>query len=71
MRRILAGGLLILLGAQEQMVAPKVEHNKREERHVYDDVTRSCPAGYEGHGRSIICVGITRATRAPEGVKRT
>jgi len=49
MRKLIAGSLLLLFGAQEQMVAPKVEHKKRTETQVYDEVTRSCPAGYEGH----------------------
>jgi len=49
MRSLIAGSLLFLFGAQQQMVAPKVEHKKRTETQVYDDVTRSCPVGYEGH----------------------
>lgn len=49
MRGLIVGSLLLLFGAQQQMVAPKVEHKKRTETQVYDDVTRSCPDGYEGH----------------------
>ena|SRR6266550_9354357 len=49
-RRLFIGGSLwFLFYAQQQMVAPKVEHKKRTETQVYDEVTRSCPAGYEGH----------------------
>ncbi len=39
----------LMLFPQEPMVAPKVEHHERKETQTYDDVTRSCPAGYEGH----------------------
>ena len=49
MRALIAGTLLLLFGAQQQMVAPKVEHKKRTETQTYDEVIRSCPAGYEGH----------------------
>jgi hypothetical protein len=48
-RALIAGCLILLFGVQQQMVAPKVEHKKRTETQVYDEVTRSCPAGYEGH----------------------
>lgn len=46
---ILAITLLAAGFYQEQMVAPKVEHKQREETYKYDDVTRTCPDGYEGH----------------------
>lgn len=49
MRILITGTMLLLFGWQEQMVAPKVEHKKRTETQTYDDVTRSCPVGYEGH----------------------
>jgi hypothetical protein len=49
MRALIIGTLLLLFGVQEQMVAPKVERKKRTETQVYEEVTRSCPAGYEGH----------------------
>jgi hypothetical protein len=32
-----------------QMVAPKVEKTPHTETQTYITVTRSCPAGYEGH----------------------
>jgi len=31
------------------MVAPKVEHKQRQQVETYDEVTRTCPEGYEGH----------------------
>jgi hypothetical protein len=49
MRVLILSGALLFFGAQERMVAPKVEHKKRTETQTHDDVTRSCPAGYEGH----------------------
>jgi hypothetical protein len=49
MRTLIGSVLLLMLFAQEQMVAPKVEHKKHEETTTYDEVIRSCPAGYEGH----------------------
>ena len=49
MRVLLAGSLLLFFGWQQQMTVPKVEHTKRVETQTYDDVKRSCPAGYEGH----------------------
>jgi len=49
MRKLAGIVLLLFFGSQEQIVAPKVEHKKRTETQEYDDVTRSCPAGYEGH----------------------
>ena len=51
MRAIIA--LVALLSfsipVQDPMVVPKVEHKKRTETQTYDDITRSCPEGYEGH----------------------
>jgi hypothetical protein len=49
MRVLLAGGALFVFAAQQQMVAPKIEHKKRTEMQTYDEVTRSCPQGYEAH----------------------
>src|SRR6266550_1431749 len=49
-RRLFIGGSLwFMFHAQQQMVAPKVERKTRTETQVYEQVTRSCPAGYEGH----------------------
>lgn len=41
--------LLLLALPQSEMVAPTVEHHKETQTTVNDYVTRSCPAGYEGH----------------------
>jgi hypothetical protein len=49
MRALITGAVLLLLGTQQQMVAPKVEHKKHEQTTTYDEVIRSCPDGYEGH----------------------
>lgn len=49
MRVFIVGTLLVLFGIQEQLVAPRVEHKKHAETFTYDEVTRSCPVGYEGH----------------------
>jgi len=49
MRKLMICTLFWLFAPQSQMVAPKVEHKKRTETQVYDEVTRSCPDGYEGH----------------------
>ena len=49
MRKLMICTLFWLFAPQSQMVAPKVEHKKRTETQVYDEVTRSCLDGYEGH----------------------
>jgi hypothetical protein len=49
MRPFIAALFLVFFGAEQQMVAPKVEHKKHETTQTYDEVIRSCPAGYEGH----------------------
>lgn len=37
------------LNGTDQMVPPKIEHHTYETTQKHDTVTRSCPAGYEGH----------------------
>jgi len=49
MRKLMICTLFWLFASQSQMVAQKVEHKKRTETQTFDDVTRSCPDGYEGH----------------------
>ena len=40
---------LFIQSAQQTMVEPKVEHHKRVTTQEYDEVTITCPEGYEGH----------------------
>jgi hypothetical protein len=52
MKSVLAIAAALLFAQSETtMILPKVEHHERTETHVekHDDVTRSCPDGYEGH----------------------
>ena len=52
MRTAITVVLLAWFGWQtgrEPMTVPKVEHHQRQQTQTYDEITRSCPAGYEGH----------------------